>query len=87
MLKVCTAYFEYCNLFIRKDYFFSIKSLVGLLQFMVGQKHNLVRHLSLPQNFPVEQNVWCAFHLFGQFFNLAGDCPMSNCYLRPVNQY
>ena len=51
-------YFGYCNLFIRKDLLERhllerIKSLVRHLQFMVGQKPNLVGHLILPRVFPV----------------------------------
>ena len=38
-----------------------IKSLVRHLQFIVGQKHNLLGHLILPRIFPVGQNVWCLF--------------------------
>ena len=68
-------YFGYCNLFIRKDllqrYLLErIKSLVGYLQFMVEQKHNLVGHLILPRIFPVRQNVRYVFHLVGQFLIL-----------------
>ena len=53
MLEVCTLYFEYCNLFIRKYLFPSIKSLVRHFQYKVRQKSNLVRHLVLPQIFLV----------------------------------
>ena len=35
MFKVCTLYFEYCNLFIRKDLFSSIKSWAEHLQFCI----------------------------------------------------
>ena len=64
--KLCFGYF----LFIRKDLFERyllerVKSLVEHLQFMVGQKHNLVGHLILPQIFPVGQNVRCNFRLVG----------------------
>ena len=50
-------YFRYCNLFIRKDlleryWLERIKSFVRHVQFMVAQKHNLVRHLILPRVFP-----------------------------------
>ena len=38
-----------------------IEKLVGHLQFMVRQKNNLIGYLTLPQIFPVQQNVWCAF--------------------------
>ena len=73
-------YFGYCNLFIRKDllerYLLEkIKSLIGHLQFMVGQTHNLVRYLILPWAFPVGQNVWCVFRLVGH-------CPMSDSYFK-----
>ena len=58
-------YFGYCNLFIRKGLLQSyllerIKSLVGYLQCMVEQKHNLVGHLIFPQ----------IFYLVGQFLIL-----------------
>ena len=70
-------YFGYCNLYIRNDllgrYLLErIKSLVGHLQFMVGQKHNLVGHLILPRVFPIGQNVRCVFRLFGQILILVG---------------
>ena len=73
-------YFGYCNLFIRKylleRYLLErIKSLVGHLQFMVGQKHNLVGHLILRPVFPVGQNVRCVFRLVGQILILVGHCP------------
>ena len=55
-----------------------VKSLVGHLQFMIGQKHNLVRHLILPQVFAVGQNVWSVFCLVGLILIL-----VRNCYLRP----
>ena len=82
MFKVCTLYFEYCNLFIRKDSLSSIKSLTEHLQFMAGQKRNLVGHFILPQIFPIGQNVRCVFHLVGQFLILVGYCPMSNRYFK-----
>ena len=68
-------YFGYCNLFIRKDllqrYLLErIKSLIVYLKFMVEQKYNLVRHLILPQFFPVRQNLWYVFHLVRQFLIL-----------------
>ena len=74
-------YFGYCNLFIRKDllqrYLLKkIKNLVGHLQFIVRQKHNLVRYLILPQIFPVRQNIQFVFHLVCfSFFH----CVMSDC--------
>ena len=79
-------YFGYC-LFIRKDLFERyllerVKSLVEHLQFMVGQKHNLVGHLILPQIFPVGRNVRCNFGLVGEFFILVGHCPMSDRYFK-----
>ena len=65
-------YFGYCNLFIRNDllerYLLEmIKTLVGHLQFMVGQKHNMVGHIILPQISPIGQNVRWDFCLVGQF--------------------
>ena len=80
-------YFGYCNLFIRKDllerYVLErIESLVGHLQFMVRQKHNLVGDSILPQFFPVRQNVWCVFLLVGQILNLFRHCPMSEHYFK-----
>ena len=80
-------YFRYCNLFIRKDLFQRyllerIKSLVGYLQFMVEQKHNLAGHLILPQIFLVGQNVWYVFHLSRQFLILIWHCLMSDCYFK-----
>ena len=76
-------YFEYSNFLIRKDLLERcllerVKSLVGHLQFMIGQKHNLVRHLILPQVFAVGQNVWSVFCLVGLILIL-----VRNCYLRP----
>ena len=59
-----------------------IKSLVIHLQFMVGQKHNLLEHLILPRIFPVGQNVRCVFCLVGQFLILVGCCPMSDRYFK-----
>ena len=77
-------YLGYCNLFIRKDLLERcllerIKSLVGHLQFMVEQKHNLFGHLILPRVFLVGQNVRCVFRLVGH-------CPISDrcftaCYM------
>ena len=69
-------YFGYCNLFTRKDLLERcllerIKSLVGHLQFMVEQKHNLFGHLILPRVFLVGQNVRCVFRLVGH-------CPISD---------
>ena len=58
MFKVRTFFFEYCSLFTSKDYFFWIKSLIQNIQFMVGQKHNLVGHLVLLRIFPVGQIVF-----------------------------
>ena len=80
-------YFGYYNLFIRKNllqrYLLErIKSLVGYLQFMVEQKHNLVGHLILPRIFPVRQNVRYVFHLVGQFLILVWNCPMSDRYFK-----
>ena len=80
-------YFRYCNLFIRKDllerYLLEkIKSLVGHLQFMVGQTHNLVWNLILPRVFPVRQNAWWVFRLVGQILILVGHCPMSDRYFK-----
>ena len=51
-VSVKNLYFGYCNLFITKDllerYLLErIKILVGHLQFMVMQRHNLVGHLIL----------------------------------------
>ena len=80
MFKVCTLYFEYCNLFIRKDKFSFIKSLVGHFQFMDGQRNNLVGHLILPQIFPIGQNVQCALHLVGRLLDIVR-CP--TIILRP----
>ena len=67
-VSVKNFYFGYRNLFIRKDLLERyqqerIKSSVGDLQFMVGQRHNLVGHLFLPRIFPVGQNVRCNFRL------------------------
>ena len=59
-----------------------IKSLVIHLQFMVGQKHNLLEHLILPRIFPVGQNVRCVFCLVGQFLILVGRCSMSDRYFK-----
>ena len=78
MIKVCTLYFEHYNLYIRKGVFSSINSLVGYLQFMVGQKHDLVGHLILARIFPVGQNVWSVFRLVGQIFILVEYCAMSD---------
>ena len=80
-------YFVYCKLFIRKDllerYLLErIKSLLRHLQFMVGQKNNLVGHLILPRIFPVEQNVRCVFCLVGQFLILVGHYLMSDRYFK-----
>ena len=52
--------------------------MVGHLQFMVGQKHNLVGHLILPLVFPIGQNVRYVFRLAGQILILVGHCPMSD---------
>ena len=76
-------YFGYCNLFIRKDlldlYLLGrIKSLVGYLQFMVGQKQNLVGHLVLLWVFPVGQNVRCVFPLVEQILIMVGHRKMSD---------
>ena len=62
--------FGCCNLFIKNNLLERcllerIKSLVGHLQFMVGQKNNLVRHLILPRVFAVGQNFRCVFRLVG----------------------
>ena len=80
-------YFGCCNFFIRKDLLESyllekIKSLVGYIKFVVGQKHDLVGHLILPRVFPVRQNVWCVFRLVGQILILVGHCLMSDCYFK-----
>ena len=80
-------YFGYCNLFIRKDllqrYLLQrTKSLVGYLQFMVEQKHNLVGHLILPRIFAVGQNVRYVFHLAGQFLIFVWHFPMSDRYFK-----
>ena len=80
-------YFGYCNLFIRNDllerYLLEmIKTLVGHLQFMVGQKHNMVGHIILPQISPIGQNVRWDFCLVGQFLNLVRYCPMLNHYFK-----
>ena len=82
--KLCFAYW---NLFIRKvlleRYLLErITSSHRHLQFMVGQKHNLVGHLVLPQIFLVEQNVWCVFCFFRQFLILVRHCPMSDHYFK-----
>ena len=78
----CTLYYECCNWFITKNWFSWIKSLVGHLQFMVRQKHNLVGHLILPQIYPIGQSDWCFFCLVGQLLILAGHCPMSDHYFK-----
>ena len=62
--------FGCCNLFIKNNLLERcllerIKSLVGHLQFMVGQKNNLVRHLILPRVFAVGQNFRSVFRLVG----------------------
>ena len=80
-------YFSYCNLFTRKDLLERcllerIKSLVGHLQFMVEQKHNVVGHLVLTRVLPVGQNVRCVFCLVGQILILVGHCPMSDHYFK-----
>ena len=49
---------------------------------MVGQKHNMVGNLILPQIFLVGQNVWCVLHLVGQFFILVGYCLMPDHYFK-----
>ena len=48
---MCTLYFEYCNLFIMRNQFSSLKSLGGHLQFIVGQKHNRVGYVIFAPNF------------------------------------
>ena len=85
-------YFRYWNLFIRKDllerYLLErIKSLVGHVQFMVAQKHNLVRHLILPRVFPVRQNVRRVFRLVRQILISVRHGPMSNCYFKACNVF
>ena len=80
-------YFAYWDLFIRKvlleRYLLErIKSSLRHLQFMVGQKHNLVGHLVLPRIFPVGQNVRCVSRLVGQFLIFVGHCPMSDRYFK-----
>ena len=80
-------YFGYCNLFIRKDllerYLLErIKGLVGHLQLMVRQKHNLIRHLILPPVFPFGQKILCVFRSVGQILILVGHCPISDGYFR-----
>ena len=85
-------YFRYWNLFIRKDllerYLLErIKSLVGHVQFMVAQKHNLVRHLILPQVFPVGQNVRRVFRLVRQILISVRHDPMSNRYFKACNVF
>ena len=57
-----------------------IKILFGHLQFMVGQKHNLVGHLTFPQIFSVGQNIRRVFHLVRQCLILIGYCAMSDLY-------
>ena len=64
------------KIFIRKD-----KGLVGHLQFMVGQKHNLVGHLILPQVFSVGRNIRCAFCLVGEILILVRS-PISDRYFK-----
>ena len=54
---------------------------------MVGQKHNLVGHATLPRVFPVRQNVRSAFRLVGQVLILVGHCPMSDRYFKACAQY
>ena len=56
--------------------------MVGHLQFMVGQKHNLVGYAILPRVFPVGQNVHSAFRLVGQILILVGHYPMSDHYFK-----
>ena len=56
--------------------------MVGHLQFMVGQKHNLVGHAILPRVFPIGQNVRSAFRLVRQILILVGHCPMSHRYFK-----
>ena len=85
-------YFRYWNLFIRKDllerYLLErIKSLVGHVQFMVAQKHNLVRHLILPRVFPIGQNVRRVFRLVRQILISVRHCPMSNRYFKACNVF
>ena len=85
-------YFRYWNLFIRKDllerYLLErIKSLVGHVQFMVAQKHNLVRHLILPRVFPVGQNVRRVFRLVRQILISVRHDPMSNRYFKACNVF
>ena len=85
-------YFRYCTLFIRKDllerYLLErIKSLVGHVQFMVAQKHNLVRHLILPRVFPVGQNVRRVFRLVRQILISVRHDPMSNRYFKACNVF
>ena len=59
-----------------------IKSSVEDLQFMLVQRHNLVRTIFLPQIFSSGQNVRCNFRLVGQFKMLVGHCPMSDRYFK-----
>ena len=54
MCVQCTLYPEYCNVFIRKDYFSLIKSLVR-------RKHDLVGHLVLPQIFSLRTECLVCF--------------------------
>ena len=49
---------------------------------MVGKKHNLVGHVTLPRVFSVGQNVRCVFRLVGQTLILVGHCPMSDRYFK-----
>ena len=52
--------------------------MFGHLQFMVGQKHNLVGYLILHRLYLVGQNVGCIFRLVGQLLILVGHCSISD---------
>ena len=80
-------YTKYFNLFTRKDLLERcllerIKSLASHLQFVVGQKHNVVGHLILPRVFPVGQNIQCVFRLVVQILFLVGHSPISDRYFK-----
>ena len=47
------------------------------LQFMVGERHDPVGHLILPNIFLVGQNVLRVFRSVGQFWIFRGHCPLS----------
>ena len=53
-----------------------LKVLSEIFNLWSGRSIICSGHLILPRIFPVGGNVWCVFHLVGQFLILVRHCPM-----------